>query len=284
MSKNATNRQDITILLIEFKKGFKLRYTPISVIIPCFNVEDNIKACLESVMWADEVLLVDSFSTDKTLDIARRYTNRIFQREYKSHADQLNWTIPYASHDWVLIVDTDERIPKPLAAEVRALNLTDTPFDGFYIKRANYLFGKRMHFSGWGRDVVMRLFKRDVGRKEEKRVHADFKVSRPGHLKQPLQHYPVKSIEVWMEKINRYTSWKALDKVEKGSLPALVHLFFRPPFRFVKDAFLRLGFLDGWRGVLVAAMSAFAEMVMAAKMFQLQMQKKGPTGSAPDHN
>jgi len=251
-----------------------LKYSPISIVIPCFNEEDNIKICLESVKWADEILLIDSFSTDRTLEIASRYTKRIFQREYKSHADQLNWAIPQTSHEWVLVVDSDERIPESLAAEIRALHLADTPFDGFFIKRANYLFGKRMYFSGWGRDVVMRLFKRDVGRKEDKRVHADFKVARAGHLKQPMQHYPVKSVEVWLEKINRYTSWKALDKVEKGSLPALVHLFFRPPFRFVKDCLLRLGFLDGWRGILVASMSALAEMVMAAKMLHLQMQRQ----------
>jgi glycosyltransferase involved in cell wall biosynthesis len=260
-----------------------LTYTPISVIVPCFNEEDNIADCLLCLLWADEILLIDSYSTDKTLEIAKKFTNRIMQREYKSHGDQLNWAIPYASHDWVLIVDTDERIPDSLSAEIRGLNLADTSFDGFYIKRANHLFGKRMNFSGWGRDVVMRLFKRDVGRKEKKRVHADFKVSRPGHLKQPLQHYPVKSVEDWVEKINRYTSWKALDKVEKGSLPALVHLCIRPPFRFAKDAFLRFGFLDGWRGVLVAAMSAFAEMVMAAKMLQLQIPKKN-LQDLPDHN
>ncbi len=223
--------------------------------------------------WADEVIVVDSFSTDRTLEIAGGYTDRIFQREYRNDADQLNWVIPRAEHEWVLVVDSDERITPDLINEIRSLNLDESRVDGYRIKRANCLFGKRMHFSGWGRDWVMRLFKRDIGRKENKRVHGQIRVPSTACLNHQMQHYPVESMEVWVEKINRYTTWKAMDKMEKGNAKAMLNLFFRPPLSFFKDMVLRLGFLDGWRGFLVSAMSSFAGLVLSAKMLQLQMQR-----------
>ncbi|MFW6036529.1 MAG: glycosyltransferase family 2 protein [Desulfonatronovibrio sp.] len=247
--------------------------TPISVVIPCFNEEKNMEGCLESVKWADEILVVDSYSIDSTLEIVARYTDRILQREYKNHADQLNWAIPQAKNKWVLVVDADERIPTSLANEIRDVDLNKTNIDGYWIKRDNHLFGKKMRFSGWGRDKVLRLFKKEIGRKEAKRVHAEFQVPNSGNLEGRIKHYPMPSMEAWVEKINRYSTWKALDKVEKGSPHALLHFFCRPPIRFIKDSVFRLGILDGWRGILVAAMSAFAEMIMSAKMIQLQLKK-----------
>jgi len=254
------------------------KHTPISVVIPCFNEEANMPDCLESVKWADEILVVDSFSTDNTLEIAGRYTDRILQREYRSNADQMNWAIPQARHEWVLVVEADERVTPELQKEIRSLDLTGSTLEGFWIKRCNYLFGKKMRFSGWGADKGMRLFKRDIGRKQNKRVHAEYQVSRAGNLKNPILHYPMPSMEAWVEKINRYSTWKAMDKVEKGNPSPLLHLFFRPPIRFFKDSVLRLGILDGWRGILVAAMSAFAEMIMSAKMVQLKMRNKNKKG------
>lgn len=248
-------------------------YTPISVIIPCFNEEKNLHDCLESVKWADEIIIVDSFSTDKSLDIAGRYTDRILRRAYKNHADQLNWAIPQAKFDWVMVVDCDERIPPELIREIRALNLSQSNVDGYRIVRSNHLFGKKMRYSGWGRDSVLRLFRKDKGRKKIKRVHSDFQVPKEAPLKGEILHYPMPSMEIWLEKINRYTTWKALDKMEKPGISPVIHLFTRPPLRFFKDSILRLGILDGWRGILVAAMSAFAEMVMSAKMMQIYIQK-----------
>lgn len=248
-------------------------HTPISVVIPCYNEEQNMRDCLESVKWADEILVVDSYSTDQTLDIVARYTKRILQREYQNHADQLNWAIPQAKHKWVLVVDADERIPQSLVKKIRDLDLSQTTLDGFWINRDNHLFGKKIRFSGWGRDKVLRLFRKEIGRKESKRVHAEFQVPNPGNLKGSIKHYPMPSMEAWVEKINRYSTWKAQDKVEKNNPNAIFHLFLRPPLRFFKDSILRLGVLDGWRGILIAAMSAFAEMIMSAKMIQLQLKK-----------
>ena len=238
----------------------------LTVIIPCYNEERNIERCLQSVLWADEILVVDSFSTDRTLEIAQQYTSRILQHEYRNSAAQKNWAIPRAGHDWILLVDCDETVSKPLGDEIRGLLGRAPARDGYWIYRNNFLLGKRVKYSGWGRDRVLRLFRKDLGRYDEKRVHAEIRIENTGMLKACLDHNSISSISAWVNKINRYSSWKAEDKYEKKVGAPILHVLFRPPIRFVKDFIFRLGILDGWRGFLIAAMSAFAELIMAAKL------------------
>lgn len=245
----------------------------LSVLIPCFNEEDNIDECLKSVLWADEIFVVDSNSTDKTLDIARRYTARIIQHEYINSAAQKNWAIPQASYEWILIVDCDERVTPELRDEIIALLSQGTQKDGFWIWRKNYLFNKEIKHSGWGRDTVLRLFRKDLGRYKEKRVHSEVELKNTGELHGTLVHYSVSSLSHWVNKINRYTSWKAQDKYDKGVMAPLLHMILRPPIVFFKDYILRLGILDGWRGFLIASMAAFAELIMSAKMMSYRLKQ-----------
>lgn len=246
---------------------------PLTALVLCFNEERNIEACLASVAdWVDELLVVDSFSTDRTLEIARRYTSRILQHEYGNQAAQSNWAIPQARHEWVLLVDSDERVSPRLRQEIEALLRSSPDKDGYWIYRNNYLFGRRIRHSGWGRDSVLRLFRRDVARYAQKRVHAEVELERTGTLRGRLEHHTVSSISAWAAKINRYTSWKAEDKFERGFPAARLQLFLRPPLRFLKDMIFRLGILDGWRGFLIAGMSALAEMQVAAKVLELRYQ------------
>jgi len=253
----------------------------LTVIIPCFNEEKNIEACLKSVIWADEILVVDSFSTDATLDIARRYTDRILQHEYLYSAAQKNWAIPQAGHDWVLIVDADERVTPGLRDEIMNLLGSAPSMDGYWIRRKNFLFGREVRHSGWGTDSVLRLFRKDRGRYRDKRVHAEVAIDPAGTLISSFEHHSVSSITDWVGKINRYSSWKARDKHEGGMAVPVLHLFVRPPARFFKDFVLRLGILDGWRGFLIAGLSAFAEFVMAAKVVQLRFEKEGSSRQGP---
>jgi len=238
----------------------------LTVIIPSFNEEQNIERCLKSVSWADEIMLVDSFSTDRTLEIAKKYTHRILQHEYRNSAAQKNWAIPQAGHEWILLVDCDEAVTKPLGDEIRSLLRRDSLKDGYWIFRNNFLMGKQVRYSGWGRDSVLRLFRKDLGRYDEKRVHAEIKMINTGTLEGRLEHNSISSIAAWVNKINRYSSWKAEDKHGKQVRAPVYHLLFRPPIRFIKDFIFRLGFLDGWRGFLIAAMSSYAELIMAAKL------------------
>lgn len=238
----------------------------LTALIPCFNEEHNIEECIRSVLWADEILIVDSFSTDRTLEIARQFTDRIVQREYGYSASQKNWGIPQASHEWVLLVDSDERVTPELREEITSLLQGKPLHDGYWIDRNNNLFGKPIHFSGWGRDNVLRLFRRDVSRYEDKRVHAEIQLQNTGKLKGRLNHYTIRSITGWVAKINCYSSWKAEDKFRKGSRFPLLQVYLRPPLRFLKDYVFRLGVLDGWRGLMIAGMAAFGEFVMASKL------------------
>lgn len=252
----------------------KKDHIKLSVIIPCFNEEKNIEECLQSVTWADEVLVVDSFSTDNTLSIAAKYTDRIIQREFINDSIQKNWAIPQARSDWILIVDSDERVTRELQIEIKDLLSQEPSHDGYWIKRRNFLMGRHVQYSGWGKDTVLRLFKKDIGRYEEKRVHGEIQLKNTGTLCSYLDHYTVSSISDWLNKINRYSSYKAQDKYEKGLFFPLLHMILRPLIRFNKDFIFRLGFLDGWRGFLIAAMSAFAELAMAAKVVQFRYEKK----------
>ncbi|HVN71510.1 MAG TPA: glycosyltransferase family 2 protein [Desulfomonilia bacterium] len=245
----------------------------LSVIIPCFNEEKNIESCLRSVDWADEILVVDSFSTDNTLEIARRFTDRIIQHEYINSAAQKNWAIPQAVYDWVLIVDCDERVTPGLREEIVSILKQGPRKDGYWIRRKNYLFGKEIRHSGWGKDSVLRLFRRDLSRYQEKRVHAEVDLANTEMLQGFLEHHSVSSLSHWVNKINRYTSWKAQDKYDKGIAAPVLLMVFRPPLTFLKDFILRLGILDGWRGFLIASMSAFADLVMTAKLVQYSLEK-----------
>ncbi len=121
---------------------------------------------------------------------------------------------------------------------------------------------------------MLRLFRRDFGRYQEKRVHAEIKLKNTGVLTGRLDHHSVSSMASWVAKINRYSSWKAEDKFERGVVAPVFQMLFRPPFRFFKDYLLRLGILDGWRGFLIAAMSSFAELVMAAKLTQITYENR----------
>ena len=136
----------------------------LSVIVPTFNEETTLRDCLESVRFADEILVVDSFSTDATVDIARGCGARILQHEYGYSARQKNWAIPQATHPWVLLVDSDERVTPGLKEEILALLGAGPKHDGYWILRANHFLGRRMRRCGWGTDKVIRLFRRCDGK------------------------------------------------------------------------------------------------------------------------
>lgn len=249
---------------------------PVTVIVLCGNEEHNIAECLETATWADELLvIVDQNSRDRTEEIARRFTGRILRHPYENYAAQQNWAIPQARHDWVFVLDADERITPELVEQLRNLFRMGMDRDGYWIKRSNYLLGKRVRFSGWGKEWVLRLFRRDTTRYQVKRVHAKAEVAHAGYVPACIVHYSISSMECWVSKINRYSSWKSQDKFEQGSPFPYFQLVLRPPFRFFKDYVLRLGVLDGWRGLMIAVMSSYSEFVMTAKLIERHWRQDG---------
>lgn len=248
---------------------------PISVLIPCFNNEDYIEECLRSVEWADEIVVVDSFSTDRTVAIAQRYAQRVLQHEYLNSAAQKNWCIPQLTHEWVLIVDTDERVPEGLRREIE--NAVNHPggFTGYRIARRNVVFGRWLRHGGYWPDYQTRLFRRDRGVYQERLVHADVILNGPcGTLTTPLQHYPHRSLAAMRAiLLSRYSSWEARQKLAEGVRFRPSQLLTRPLGAFAARAFLKMGVLDGWQGWLISSVWAWYVLITYWKLGALTRER-----------
>ncbi len=254
----------------------------LTVLIPCKDEEKNLRACIESVLpVADEVLLADSGSTDKTMEIARELGCRIIEREYRYSGDFKNWAIPQSTHSWVLIMDADERLTGPLVEEIKQV-LDNPRKDGYWIFRRNYFMGHVVRFSGWQNDSVLRLFKRDLGRYIGDTDHAEVQVStgNDGRLKNRMLHYSWWSYEQCFAKMHRYTTFQAARWHEQGRRVSRLSMFFRGPLRFLQTYFLRLGFLDGVQGIQVCALTAIYSFMKQARLWELQQAQAQPNPEA----
>lgn len=253
----------------------------LSVIVPTFNEEETLPPCLESVAFADEILVVDSFSTDRTIEIARARGARVVQREYGYSAQQKNWAIPQAAHEWVLLVDADERVTAELRDEILR-TLADGPMaDGYWIRRANHFLGKRIRFCGWGSDRVIRLFRRDVSRYQDRQVHAEIELPGPlPVLAHPLEHHTFRSFGQYWRKLDLYSEWGARQMYLEGRRPGAVQLLLRPLGRFIRMYFLRLGFLEGAHGVVLSLLGAFTVYLKYARLWEMRLLDERPGSAA----
>jgi glycosyltransferase involved in cell wall biosynthesis len=243
---------------------------PLSVIVPTFNEERHVGACLESVKWADEIVVVDSFSTDRTLEIARPLATRVLQHEYINSAAQKNWTIPQAAHPWILVVDADERVSAPLADEIREVMQRGPAHDGYVIRRLNHFHGKPIRHGGWGRDRVLRLFNRDRGRYQEKNVHAEVEIDGVvSELKHPLLHDTFRGFGDYLRKIDRYTRWGAEDLHRRGRRATALDMTARPAWRFMKRYVIQGGFLDGTEGLMISGLDMYSVFLKYAKLWEM---------------
>lgn len=249
---------------------------PISVIVPTYNEERNVQECLESVAWADEVIVVDSYSTDRTLDIARRHGARIIQREYINSASQKNWAIPQTRHRWVMVVDADERVTPELRDEIRRHLAEGPKHSGYVIRRVNHFLGRRINHGGWARDRVLRFWDKTRGRYQEKEVHADVEVDGPvTELDHPLLHITFRSWDSYLGKIDRYTSWGADEYIKKGRRAGVLDFVLRPPARFLKRYVLQLGFLDGIPGLMITGIDSWAVFLKYARIWERMQRPPG---------
>lgn len=241
----------------------------LTVLIPARNEARNIRPCIESALpIADEILLADSGSTDRTADIARELGARVIEREYVNPSDFKNWAMPQAAHDWVLLLDADERVTPELAREILAV-LRAPDRDAYWIPRRGYFFGRRLRRGGWGSDRVLRLVRRSVCRYTERRVHEELAVEtgRIGSLGSALEHYTYWTSEQYFEKFDRYTTWGAQDLLDRGRRARLCTLVLRPAWRFFRQYLLKLGVLDGRAGLVMCGLSACSVFVKYAKLW-----------------
>jgi glycosyltransferase involved in cell wall biosynthesis len=246
---------------------------PLTVLIPTYNEERNLPDCLASVAWADEILVVDSFSGDRTVAIATAAGARVVQHVYVNSAAQKNWAIPQCSHRWVLVVDADERVDAALAEAIRAtLARAGGPEAAAYtIRRRTFAFGAEIRHSGWQGDSVRRLFDRARCRYPDLEVHADLSVDGPvGLLDGRLDHYTYRTFDEYFEKFRRYTTWSANDRWKRGDRASFLTVAIKPLSRFLRSWVLRRGFLDGTPGLIVCLLGAISAFTREAKLWAMQ--------------
>ena len=244
--------------------------TKISAIIPTLNEEIHIADAIKSVDFADEIIVIDSFSTDKTLEIAEQLNVKIIKRKFDDFSSQKNYAIGQAKYSWIYILDADERVTLEVKKEILEAVKDPKDFVGFYVKRAFYFAGRRIKYSGWQRDKVIRLFLKEHC-KYSGIVHETIKTSRKlGALKNNINHYSYRSFDHYISKINQYSWLQAEDLFQRGKRINLYHILIKPPVRFFIHYIIRLGFLDGFAGFMIAKTQAFAVLSRYLKLWLLK--------------
>jgi glycosyltransferase involved in cell wall biosynthesis len=250
---------------------------PVTALIHTLNEQDYIEDCIRSVDWADEIYLVDSFSTDKTLDLVReRFPRvRIEQRQYLGAASQKNYAIDRATHDWIFVIDADERVTPKLRDEL--LRTLAGPLDvwAYSVGRLNFMLGQKVRFSGLQRDRVTRLFHRGHARYPNKRVHADLVVDgATGRLEQKMDHLYIRSFDHMIAKMTRYANWGAAQMFIDGKTASALDVLGHPLGKFLRDYVINLGFLDGTRGLISVGMHVYYTFWKYAKLWELTQLKR----------
>lgn len=248
----------------------------LTALVTSYNEEATIRDCLESVRFADEILLVDSFSSDRTLEIARAIPGvRILQRQYFGSAAQKNWAMDQVESPWILIVDADERVPPALAGEILGVLEAGPRADTYFIRRENVMVDRVIRHSGWSTDRVVRLLRRGTARYPNRRVHADIPPAGPTPvLSQSLRHVTFRSLDQYLEKLHRYALWGAADLWRQGRRAGLVELVLRPLWRFLRMYVVQAGFLDGKHGFVLCVLQAYGVFLKWARVWEYERFEK----------
>ena len=242
----------------------------LSVLIITLNEEKNICRCLESVKWADEIIVIDSYSQDQTVKIAREFTDKIYIEKWQGFAATKNFGLEKTSNEWILWIDADEEVPPELAKEIQE-SIKSGDFDGYQIPRKANFLGRWIIHSGWYPGYVLRLIKQDFAHFPEKSVHEYLEPpSKTGKLNTPILHYTDPNVNHYFNKLNRYTSLAAEELISRDKKFHFSDLLFRPLHITLKMYILKLGFLDGFQGFLLAVFSGYYVFIKYAKLWELQ--------------
>ena len=249
--------------------------TKITGIIPTYNEEINIEAAIDSLSFVDELIIIDSYSTDKTVALANAKGVRLVQREFDDFSSQKNYAINLAKHSWVFILDADERIPSLLKKEIQTeLTKTDTSA-AYWIKRSNIFMNKRIKYSGWQHDKVIRLFKKESSKYDGKLAHEEIQTDgEVGILENKIEHYTYKDFNEFVRKNTFYAQLQAKDLAKKGKKATLFHFIAKPSFRFFKHYILQKGFLDGIEGFFIASFYAYTTFLRYVHLWLLNRNLK----------
>ncbi len=251
----------------------------LSVILITYNEERNIERCLHSVRWADEIIVVDSFSTDRTLELAKKYTENIIQHSYDGDIRQRERGFEISTGDWLFYIDADEEMSPELAEEIRTTIVSDKTSEGYNVPRKIKVFDKWIFHGGWYPDHTFRLFKKGKYRAEHAEVHGGFTVDGvKGTLQNPLYHYTYNTIEDYFNKMNPYTSLAVSNKLKDNPNIGVtwMKIVLSPLSHFLRKFFINKGYKDGFHGFLLAAFGAIYTLALYAKIWEYrQAQTSG---------
>lgn len=248
----------------------------LSVTVITRNEAADIGEALASVAWADEIVVVDSQSTDETTAIARQYTDRVVTREWPGYVAQKNHAASLASHDWILSLDADERVTPALAAEIGALMAGSPGAEAFRIPRVTFHLGRWVRTTDWYPDYQLRLYDRRAARWTGRHVHEAVAVDgKTGQLRGELEHYAYRDIADHLETIDRYTTLAARQMQENGRRAGLLQMAGHPPLAFLRNYLAHGGIRDGAAGFIISAMNAYYVFLKFAKLWELQRRDAG---------
>ena len=243
---------------------------PVTATVITFNEAANIGAALESLSWADEIIVVDSESTDDTVAIARKFTDRVLVRPWPGYIAQKNFAAEQARHDWIFSLDADERVTPPLADEIKQRLSTPPAVSGYRVPRVTFHLGRWLRSTDWYPDYQLRLYDRRRARWAGKYVHESVKADGPVEdLRNELQHYAYRDLAHHFQTMDRYTTLAARQMFEEGRRAGFFDLMVHPPAAFVRNYVLRGGFKDGVPGLIVSAMNARYVGLKFAKLWEL---------------
>jgi (heptosyl)LPS beta-1,4-glucosyltransferase len=245
--------------------------------------ETNIEACLASVAWADEIVVVDSGSTDETVAIARRHSARVEVRPWPGYSAQKNYAASTASHDWILSIDADERVPPALAAEIQTLLASGPARRGYRVPRVTWYLGRWIRGTDWYPDYQLRLYDRRAGQWNGRRVHESVTLDdEPGRLHHDLHHLAYRDISDHLSTIDRYTTLAAEQWAEEGRRASLAGIILQPPFAFLRNYVLKRGFTQGAAGLLVSVLNSYYVFLKMAKAWELTRGARREARGAED--
>ena len=244
----------------------------LTVTVITFNEAEHIAAALDSVAWADEIIVVDSGSTDGTVDIARAKATRVIVREWPGYSAQKNFAAGEASNDWVLSMDADERVTPALAAEIRALLAGGPAARGYRVRRVTHYLGQWIRGTDWFPDYQLRLYDRRAGRWNGLRIHESFRLTdgAPAKLHGELEHYAYRDIAHHLHKINVYTTLIAEQWHEEGRRASASQLVLHPLLAFLRNYIGRGGVRQGTAGLIISILNSYYVFLKFAKLWERQ--------------
>jgi glycosyltransferase involved in cell wall biosynthesis len=254
----------------------------LSAVIITKNEKKNIKRCLESIRWVDEILVVDTGSTDNTIDIARELGARVYRIEWQGFGHAKGYGVDKAGGEWVLSVDADEEITTRLAAEIKNIIGSGDGLAGYFIPRKTNFLGRWIKHSRWHPDYVLRLFRRNKGRFSTSLVHEKVLIDgATGRLQNSIRHFSYPDTKTYFEKLERYTTLGAQELRKKGKRFSVFALLSKPIASFCSHYIFGVGFLDGLEGFLIAVLSAYGVFVKYVKLYSLERMSNNDKSPAP---